>query len=370
MNILFVCSSLLKERDGVGDYTRRLSSELIKGGHNVAILAINDKFLMEDCVEENQNEDDILIPTLRLSSIKSLDWRILIAKKFVDNFSPEWISVQYVPFGFEKRGLPFNLSKHLLHLKSNVKWHIMFHELWVGMGKEDSNKLFYWGLVQKLLIKKFIKNLSPNLIHTQTKLYKNYLKGMGFEVELLPLFTNIPIIGKNLNNREKPQKEISIAVFGAIHKSSIIESFSFEAAKFSKENNVQILLVFIGRQGAERERWANIWKSFGLKFTILGELPAIEISQALQNCSLGIISTAYAVAEKSSAFAVMRAHQLPVICIAKAWTPRGIISDAPPGLIIYEQNNFHECLTFDKVESTTFTLPEICSKFESCLIND
>lgn len=42
MDILFICGSVEPGKDGVGDYTRRLSGELIRIGHEVKILSLCD----------------------------------------------------------------------------------------------------------------------------------------------------------------------------------------------------------------------------------------------------------------------------------------------------------------------------------------
>ena len=45
MKLIFICGSLEPGRDGVGDYTRRLAGELIRQGHQIAIIALNYKII-------------------------------------------------------------------------------------------------------------------------------------------------------------------------------------------------------------------------------------------------------------------------------------------------------------------------------------
>ena len=47
MKIVFLCGSLEPGRDGVGDYTRMLAAEIIRKGHNAAIVALADKYSLE-----------------------------------------------------------------------------------------------------------------------------------------------------------------------------------------------------------------------------------------------------------------------------------------------------------------------------------
>ena len=100
MKIIFICGSLERGKDGVGDYTRRLASGLIAIGCDVRMLALNDKHLV-GFLHEVQLEQDQQITTLRLG--KDLGWkeRAVRAKVWVDAFNPSWLSLQYVPYAFQ-----------------------------------------------------------------------------------------------------------------------------------------------------------------------------------------------------------------------------------------------------------------------------
>src|ERR1022692_2576923 len=57
-----------------------------------------------------------------------LQWSILIV---LYPFNPNWVSLQFVPFGFHPKGLPFGLPRHLMSIIGSRPLHWMFHELWV-----------------------------------------------------------------------------------------------------------------------------------------------------------------------------------------------------------------------------------------------
>jgi hypothetical protein len=57
MKIIFLCGSLEPGCDGVGDYTRRLAGELIKQGHHIAAVALNDQYLQEEFTGMQQTND-------------------------------------------------------------------------------------------------------------------------------------------------------------------------------------------------------------------------------------------------------------------------------------------------------------------------
>src|SRR6266496_1424946 len=183
MKIVFLCGCLEPGRDGVGDYTRRLASEVIRQGHKAAIVSLNDHFIEEELIS-TQHSEKIELPVLRLPSVMSNIKRLECAKKFINAFDPHWLSVQYVPYSFHLKGLPFGLNNLLDNIKQDKHLHIMFHELWVG--DDDSLKLKVYSLLQKLIIKQIKKKLNPDLVHTHLPNYYFKLKNLKFEVKPLP----------------------------------------------------------------------------------------------------------------------------------------------------------------------------------------
>ena len=109
VRILFICSSLELGNDGVGDYTRKLACALIGRGHSAAIIAINDRRLNGDIWQGKQNDENTEVQVLRLSHSQPWGFRLNKAKEFIKALNVDWISLQYVPFGFHLKGLPFNL---------------------------------------------------------------------------------------------------------------------------------------------------------------------------------------------------------------------------------------------------------------------
>src|ERR1700744_127282 len=261
MKIAFICNSIEPGKDGVGDYTMRLAGELISQGSAIAVLALNDKYVGE-VFTGIQRSGNIDVPIMRIPFSLPVTERGILAKKFIDQFDPSWLSLQFVPFGFHAKGLKIGLGKFLLSISNGRLWHILFHELWVGMAVEETLKLKWWGSLQRLLIKSMLIKLRPKVIHTQTRLYQAQLSKLGFKADYLPLFGNIPVADKAII--PQPAPAISLVVFGSIHDGAPIEEFSKEAALYSRKSNIPVKLTFIGRCGVEQERWIDAWKSAGL----------------------------------------------------------------------------------------------------------
>ena len=130
MKIMFVCGCLEPGRDGVGDYIYRLSLELTHRSHQVKAIALNDHYIDQE-FSGNQSATNSVLIINRLPSIWPATKRFDRAKDLVEIFDPEWISLQFVPFSFQRRGLIFNLASQLNLLATKRRLHIMFHELWV-----------------------------------------------------------------------------------------------------------------------------------------------------------------------------------------------------------------------------------------------
>ncbi|WP_029332040.1 glycosyltransferase family protein [Gillisia marina] len=316
MRIIFVCGSLEVGRDGVGDYTRRLASELIRQGNQVAILAFNDRNV-NGIIREKQKQEGINVNVLRLGSKAPARNRLRNAKTWIEEFNPEWISLQYVPFSFHEKGLPWRLGNQLLKLGAGKSWHIMFHELWVGMDKKASFKNRIYGALQKYIIKNTINVLDPKIVHTQTCLYREHISQLGYKVELLPLFGNIPII--DLQEEKKNEDLIKIAVFGGIHFGANLKKM---VKKLPEKNKYKF--YFIGSNGPEQRNWIDVLKEHNIDFRNYGWLENNEASKALSRCQWGLTSTPYYLTEKSGSAAAMLEHNLTVFCIARKWKPRNI----------------------------------------------
>ncbi len=348
MRIVFLCGSLEPGRDGVGDYTRRLAGELIRQGHQAGIVALNDQHTTDE-FNGAQESDGITIPVLRLPSHWLLVQRFQRASLWIDDFSPEWLSLQFVPFSFHPKGLAFGMGKLLGRIGKGRRWHLMVHELWVGMDKESPIKFVYWGWLQRQLIKSLIIKLKPAVIHTQTKLYIKLLEKIGFKPQHLPLFGNISVTsnsGKNYNQRienNDSSQIISFVVFGGIHPNAPIGQLAKELKSFSNNKGIKVILKMIGRCGPEQLRWEAECKAAGLQVELLGEQSQEYVSEVLSSSSFGISTTPASLIEKSGSVAAMREHGLTILCISRTWHPRGINEfELPPGVVNYNQGEIHD----------------------------
>lgn len=365
MNIVFICGALEPGHDGVGDYTLKLAGELQNTGHKVSILALYDWYV-DECNDQGYESVINCIDVLRLSSDCSGKRRFFAAKEWIDRINPNWLSLQFVPFSFQRKGLPFRLGYFLNKVGTGRRYHIMFHELWVGMPVKASKKHIFWGWLQQQIIRLLMAELKPLVVHTQCRLYLAQLVQLGFRVSHLPLFSNIPVVSSGMavkshesNNKISPFTSISLIIFGTIHPQAFMRKLIEQVSSYKQRHTVQFKLILAGKCGSYQDKWISASRSAGIEVTVLGEQTQEEISAALSRATIGVTTSALPMVDKSGTVAAMLEHKLPVICVGHSWTPRGVQSPArPPGIYLLEEGCIEACLIGPGQVSNSVTVSE------------
>jgi len=312
VKIVFLCGSLEPGRDGVGDYSRRLASELIRKQHEVAIVALNDRKITA-VYQGTQASNEINVPVLRLPAAMDERKRFDYAGDFIKQFGPDWVSLQYVPFSFEKRGLPFSFSNHLKRIDGNFRWHIMFHELWVGLYGYSNFKLKVMGFLQKLIIKQMLSALRPESVTTSIGIYK---KNLGWkDVNLIPLFSNIPIVTPHPMQSDR-SGNITAIHFGTF--TSSLEDYKRQIdflTAIGEKTGKTVCLQVIGDGGAHKEKALEISRQLLGKENVVdcGFQSEESVSGYMQKADIGISRADYALFGKSGSSMAMLEHGLPVL---------------------------------------------------------
>ncbi|MCF6406975.1 glycosyltransferase [Chitinophaga filiformis] len=312
MKLIFLCGSLEPGKDGVGDYSRRLACELIRKSHEVAIIALNDR-VSASLYDGLQSSNGTEVPVLRLPASMDEKERFSHAGDYIRKFGPEWVSLQYVPFSFEKRGLPFSFGKHLKSLGSNIKWHFMFHELWVGLYGYSSFKLKMLGLMQKVIIKQMLAAINPESVTTSIGIYK---KNLGWkEVNLIPLFSNIPVAGMPQEETRNPGN-LTAVHFGCF--TGALDDYKRQVdflTAIGEKTGKTVCLEIMGNGGHYKEKALDISRrAFGEENVIdCGFLPEESISNHLLRADIGISRADYTLFGKSGSAMAMLEHGLPLL---------------------------------------------------------
>lgn len=351
MKIIFLCGSLEPGHDGVGDYTRRLAAELISRGHGVNIVAIADK-CVETGINELQVQSGISINVTRIPVNLSYESRLPIVKKLIDTVKPDWLSLQFVIFSFHPKGIPIGLRRFLSEIGKNQKWHVMFHELWLGMERGSTFKHKVWGAIQMRIVKSILSTLKPQVVHTQARVYQHRLAMLGLAPKLLPLFPNISVNSDSgtcfLHGRSRSDKKLSLIMFGSIHPGGPLRSFVEEVYRYGQDLKIQISLTIVGRTGKEEKNWVEAFTASGLEVIVKGEQSGEVVSDLMQLSDIGITTYPISLIEKSGTVAAMLAHGLPVVSVSKPWRPKWNIKPAFNGVVEYKPGNLYSCFLNEK----------------------
>lgn len=346
MKIAFVTGSLEPGKDGVGDYTRLLAEECVRQGHQCCLISLNDRFSTYSQQLELE-VDGFTITMLRLPASTSWSNRITLAKNFLDLFEADWLSLQFVPYGFQSKGIVYRLSKWLSQLAKGRNVHIMFHELWIGESLQANLKERIVGKIQKFFILRLVRQLKPFVVHTSNSTYIAILKQHSILANRLPLFGNIPIANQNGDNWLFPEfKKIGVEIktenrtqfwlfgfFGTLKPVWSSEPLFTYIQQAATRYNRKVAMVSIGRLGSGEKLWEHLSQRYGHQFTflLLGEQSPKRISEFLNSIDFSIATSPYLLVNKSGTVAATLEHGVPVI------VSRNDFQIAPHYKLIYEK---------------------------------
>jgi hypothetical protein len=341
MKVLFLCSSMEPGRDGVGDYTRRLGCELIRQGHDCRIIALNDRhYKSPEAIEERQEDEGTSISVLRFGAQLPWNSRAEHARAWVDSFSPDWISLQYVSYGFHSKGLPLWWNRKFPQLlPDGVKLHVMFHELWIGADTSALFKNRMIGQLQHYCLRNLLRAAQPSMVSTSNTTYAAMLRdGCSVDAHILPLFGNLPVAGGQdfdcnligelrICRPDESRDSIWIGIiFGSIQKEWDPQTLLTTLFKECSNVGKRLVIISVGRLGAAGEfLWRRMSEEFSdaAQYVKLGEQPAKRISSLLQLSDFGIATSPMQLIGKSGSAAAMIDHGLPVIVSRDNWEWRG-----------------------------------------------
>jgi hypothetical protein len=327
MKILFICGSLEPGKDGVGDYVQHLAKSLVHKGHQVQALALNDRL-----VNEHQEQDRVLsegsfMRISRLPAAWRAEKRYTEAARFKREFSPDWISFQFVPYSFQDKGLPFDIRKMAAGMGPGENWHIMFHELWLGFSPGSIFKHKLIGFVQRRIMVSLAKGIRAKLVTTSNRLYKRLLDENGVTCQILPLFSNISVAKEDKNLKADIYSRLGITeadrgnwsimgIFGNIHPDSNLSPAISEILENNEKTGKKSAFIGIGNANTYGMGEFNQLKtSYGsrMPFIHLGIQSPEVISNVFQMLDMGISCTPADHIGKSGVFATMKLHGLPVV---------------------------------------------------------
>lgn len=181
MRILFITNNLPPLVDGVGDYTYNLAREFAKHGHVVHVVCRNK--------EEIRDEYE----GIHVAKIVR-KWNRQAGKdiaEYIRKNQLEVVSLQYVPYAYHSKGLPFGLISVVDEIKkTEAKLMVFCHEVSVEFFNASLKKRFYEQLM-RYVSKKILQKadcMATSLVH-----YRKMMEDLGCKhVGVIPIASNIP----------------------------------------------------------------------------------------------------------------------------------------------------------------------------------
>ncbi len=331
MRLLFLCSGLEPGRDGVGDYTRCLAQAACAAGHEVALVSVRDDFAKA-------------IPALPAVPMAGqvAEWRLPrmlddpvqsgLFRRWVESFTPDWVSVQHSAFGWHPRGLGARQANQLLQLlPATARRHLMLHELWLEKHRGQPFRQRVLGWLQHSVIRAWVgAGFRPHLTQVQCRWYQSQLADFGYKSEVWPLCSNFPVpsvppaqnpdwLLQHLAQPLAPSLSKPIywlGHFGSFYTEewdprAFLENFDRTVTASGK----QLVAVAMGNMRMGREAWRALEERppTGVVVASVRSLAPAEISVALSACDGAFCTTPWPMVEKSSAVCVWRALGVPVL---------------------------------------------------------
>jgi hypothetical protein len=373
VRITFITGSLEPGKDGVGDYARQLAGACRRLGHSCRLLAFNDRH-----IEHTQEAER----SLRLAASTHWPERTRLARQWLASWQPDWISLQFVSYGFHPKGIVGEVVPHLTSLFEDRAVHLMLHELWIGAEQGASWRHRLTGNLQRRGILSLIQRTRPNAIQTTNAAYVGLLARRGVRAGLLPLCGNIPVasefdscwLERELIAHGTPEEHAvsrarswRFGIFGSLHPGWHYEPLLSQIGQAASSAARQVIIASIGRSGPDRSLWQNLQRRYGERFSLvaLGERTSDEVSAFLQSVDFGIALTPWELIGKSGSAAAMADHGLPVIVAGRDVSYGSAAATSPSSLFYRLGPDFDRWLSRARRQSPSSRLQSMATQFLS-----
>jgi hypothetical protein len=347
--IAFLCGCAEPGKDGVGDYTALLAGECERRGLATLRVALNDPYVTGAEVGEG---------TLRLGADMRWNARVEQAREAVERFGADMVSLQWVPYAFHGRGIPWGIEKGLGRIAAGRAAQVMCHEVWIGGETGASLGHRLTGAAQRMVMRRILRALRPGRVQTSNAAYAALLGRAGFAAEVLPMFGAIPVTGAGV---QREGGVLRFGMFGALHPEWPPEPLLGRLRGLGKRLEIE----HIGRMANGEETWRAMERRYGGEFGFKrhGEQPAARVSQFLTEMDFGIATTPLALIGKSATVAAMLEHGLPVIVNRDDVRYAGVEGKERPEGIIAMSEGLADTLRSAARREARSRLPEVADQF-------
>lgn len=316
--LLFICGGLEPGKDGIGDYARRIARRLADYGHHSLLLSFGDVYAHSDdsfpIIDESA-----LVRTHRFRGSLSEESVFHAAKNILNDFAPSLVCVHYNPYSFNPKGLPFGFLLALKRLLTTLPVHVVFHELWNYFAFPISLRSKLYSPLQKRAICLLIRHFNVVSSFTTNEFYLSMLSRLGIASDLIPVFSNIPIVNSAEVAGSDMAKFVKLPFFWngkviAIFGSQVGSLCRQKLDKFLNDTGFTCeptLLLVIGSQTTNsavlvEKIVARLPINSRLHYS--GFLDEASVSSTLHKIDFALTTYPFELAGKSTAIAAIREH--------------------------------------------------------------
>lgn len=248
--------------DGIKDYCVLLSADVWKRGVPLQIFRVNWR-------------QQGWIRALRELSRSSKDWR------------GSWVLIQYTALAWSRRGFPFRALAVLAILRRRgVRCAVVFHDPIRQYGTGAVS--YFRGECQDWIIRR-LHARADKCIFLDPLHSMPWLAADDTKSTFIPIGANVPerVPGDidTLNSRGETPAVAVFCLSGPPYLQQELDDIS-RATRSAIAEGAKFKLVFLGRGTAEgREKIQHLFQDIAVEISILGLLPAIEISDSLAKCA-------------------------------------------------------------------------------------
>jgi len=293
-----------------------------------------------------------------------MDWetRVNRAREAVERFGADVVSLQWVPYAFHPRGIPWGIEKALGRIAGRRAAQVMCHEIWIGAEAGAGLRRRVTGVAQRAVMRRLFRTLRPGCVQTSNAAYAALLGKAGIKAEVLPLFGSIPVTGGEI---ERDAGVARFGMFGELHPEWPPEPLLGRLRGLGK----RIEIVHMGRIGKGAGVWREMERRYGMEFGLKrhGEQSVSRVARFLTEMDFGIATTPLALLGKSATATAMLEHGLPVIVNRDDVRFAGIAAAENPEGVIVMDEGLTGALREAHRREPHWRLPEVTDQFLECL---
>jgi hypothetical protein len=328
VKLAFLCDGLEPGANGLGDMVRHYVPYLRARGIECLLVAMNDRAISR--VESDAaSRAHFGAPILRIPHRTGYAACTHLVRERLARFQPDWLSLQFVSYGFAKKGIvlaePFWMPRAI----GGFPLHVMMHELWVGHGVFRTPRMALIGALQKRAVRLLLERLRPRVVTTSCLYYAELLQGIGVAARTIPLCGNVKVgdqVGAPWLEEALRAGGIDLArrgrrhywlfgLFGSILRQWQPDALFARLAALARSHGRQAAIVCAGETGRDTALLLADWRRRQpeILFGTLGRRSEAELSAFFNDLDFGLTSHPHYTAGKSGSIAAMLEHGLPTI---------------------------------------------------------